>query len=91
MKFQPWIWSHPGSARGVDRQNQGGNLEKKNKGRSKCAHQRQPIGGPNEHIYKGDRPGQKNQHFKQVRNRTTAESVSADGQESSLQDESERD
>src|SRR5205814_10395900 len=90
VKFQPRIWKHTRRARSVDRQDQSSNLEKKNKRRGKGAHQRQPISRPNEHINKGNRPSQENQHFEQVRNRTTTEGVSADRQERSLQEESER-
>ena len=85
VKFQPRIWRDWRSAWCVDWQDQSSNLEKKNKRRGKRAHQRQPISRPNEHINKGNRPSQENQHFEQVRNRTTTEGVSADGQERSLQ------
>src|SRR5205085_1796898 len=82
---------HSKSARCIDRQDQSGDVEEKNKRRGKRAHQRQPISRPNQHINKRNRPSEENQHFEQVCNRATAEGVSTEGQERSLQDESQRD
>ena len=91
VKFQPRIRRQPRRVEIVDLGQQSKCLNDKNKRRRERAHQRKPIGRPDQHVNQRDRPGEENENLKQVRDRTSAKRMTSDRQERRLKNKSEPD
>src|ERR1700681_800851 len=75
----------------IDRRQERKELKQNHQRRGERAHQGKPIRGTNNHVEKRDRPRDKNDYFKQVRDRTTAFGMTAGPQECGLKNEAEAD
>ena len=91
VKFQPRIGRQFHRVPDIDRREQGKGLNQENQRRRERSHERKPIGRTNQHVDQGDRPGEKNENFKQVRDRTPANRMTTNRQERCLKNKSKPD
>ena len=75
----------------IDRRQQRKKLKQNHQRRGECAHQRKPIRGTNDHVEERYRPRDENNHLEEVRDRTTAERVTANRQKRRLENKAESD
>ena len=87
VKFQPRIRRQLHLMRDIDRREKGEGLNSENERCRKRPHERETIGRSHQQIDERDRPGEKDEHFKQIGQRTTAQSVAAHGKKGGLAEE----
>src|SRR2546423_14163810 len=91
VEFQPRIYRHPYRMPDIDRREQREPLNEQGQRRRERTHKRKPVGRSDQQINQRERPGQENEYFEQVRDRTTPERVSANRKKSALKCEPKRD
>jgi len=75
----------------INRREQRKKLKQNHQRRGEGTHQGKPIPGTNQHVEERYRPSDENDDLKEVRDRTTAERVTADRQERRLKNKAESD
>jgi hypothetical protein len=91
VKFQPRVRRQFHWMADVDWRNQGKSLQQKNERRGERAHEREPIGRPDQHVDKGNRPGEEYKYLKQVRQRAASQRMPANEQKYRLKNEAKSD
>src|ERR1700719_1353211 len=91
MKFQPGIRQQFERVPNINWRDESKRLNQDNQRRGEGAHEREPVRRPDQQINKRNRPRHEDENFKQIRQRTTAKRMAADGQERGLKDEAESD
>ncbi len=75
----------------INRRDQGKRLQQENKRRGKRAHEREPISRPDQHVDERNRPGEEDEHLKQVCQRAASQRMAANRQECRLKNEPKSD
>jgi hypothetical protein len=91
VKFQPRVRRKFHWMADVDWRNQGKSLQQENQRRGERAHEREPISRPHQHVDERNRPGEKDENLKQVRQRAASQRMAANEQECRLKNEPKSD